>query len=62
MRDVITTGDIRMISQRDMTDAVGEVRPSTDAWFATARSVAMFGNSGGEYDDLAAYLKKRKLL
>ena len=62
MRDVIASGEIRMISQQDMTAAVREVRPSTDAWFATARSVAMFGNSGGEYDDLAAYLKKRKLL
>jgi SpoVK/Ycf46/Vps4 family AAA+-type ATPase len=62
MRDSITTGDIRMISHQDMTAAVRDVRPSTDAWFATARSVVMFGNSGGEYDDLAAYLRKRKLL
>jgi SpoVK/Ycf46/Vps4 family AAA+-type ATPase len=62
MRDAIATGDIRMISQQDMTAAVRDVRPSTDAWFATARSVAMFGNQSGEYDDLAAYLKKRKLL
>jgi SpoVK/Ycf46/Vps4 family AAA+-type ATPase len=62
MRDAITTGEIRMISQRDMTNAVREVRPSTDAWFATARNVAVFGNETGEYDDLAAYLKKRKLL
>jgi SpoVK/Ycf46/Vps4 family AAA+-type ATPase len=62
MRDAITTGEVRMISQQDMTAAVREVRPSTDAWFATARSVVMFGNAGGEYDDLAAYLRKRKLL
>ena len=62
MRDSIATGEIRMISHEDMTAAVRDVRPSTDAWFATARSVVMFGNSGGEYDDLAAYLKKRKLL
>ncbi|MEU4220802.1 ATP-binding protein, partial [Actinoplanes sp. NPDC026623] len=62
MRDAITTGEVRMISQRDMTTAVREVRPSTGAWFASARNVAMFGNESGEYDDLAAYLKKRKLL
>jgi SpoVK/Ycf46/Vps4 family AAA+-type ATPase len=62
MRDANATGDIRMISQQDMTAAVRDVRPSTDAWFATARNVAMFGNQSGEYDDLAAYLKKRKLL
>ncbi|WP_433293340.1 AAA family ATPase [Actinoplanes sp. CA-030573] len=61
MRDSIATGEIRMISQADMLAAVREVRPSTDAWFATARNVAMFANESGEYDDLAAYLKKRKL-
>ena len=62
MHDAVTTGTVRMISQQDMTAAVRDVRPSTDAWFATARTVVMFGNRGGEYDDLAAYLKKRKLL
>jgi AAA+ superfamily predicted ATPase len=61
MRDSITSGEIRMISQQDMLTAAREVRPSTDAWFATARNVAMFANESGEYDDLAAYLKKRKL-
>src|SRR4051794_37107264 len=61
MRDSIATGEIRMISQQDMLAAAREVRPSTDAWFATARNVAMFANESGEYDELAAYLKKRKL-
>jgi SpoVK/Ycf46/Vps4 family AAA+-type ATPase len=61
MRDSIATGEIRMISQSDMLTAAREVRPSTDGWFATARNVAMFANESGEYDDLAAYLKKRKI-
>jgi SpoVK/Ycf46/Vps4 family AAA+-type ATPase len=60
MRDSIATGEIRMINQADMLAAVREIRPSTDAWFTTARNVAMFANQSGEYDDLAAYLKKRK--
>jgi SpoVK/Ycf46/Vps4 family AAA+-type ATPase len=62
MRDSIATGEVRMISQEDMLAAVREVRPSTEAWLGTARNVAMFANESGEYDDLAAYLKKRKLL
>jgi SpoVK/Ycf46/Vps4 family AAA+-type ATPase len=62
MRDSIATGEIRMISQADMLAAAAEIRPSTDAWFGTARNVAMFANESGEYDDLAKYLKKRKLL
>jgi hypothetical protein len=45
-----------------MLAAAREVRPSTGAWFGTARNVAMFANQSGEYDDLAAYLKNRKLL
>ncbi|GIE78040.1 cell division control protein 48 CDC48 [Actinoplanes philippinensis] len=61
MRDSIDTGEIRMIGQADMLAAAREVRPSTDAWFATARNVAMFANESGAYDDLAAYLKKRKI-
>ncbi|MEV0901126.1 ATP-binding protein [Actinoplanes sp. NPDC049802] len=61
MRDSIAAGEVRMISQADMLGAAQEVRPSTDAWFATARNVAMFANESGEYDDLAAYLKKRKI-
>jgi SpoVK/Ycf46/Vps4 family AAA+-type ATPase len=61
MRDSIATGEIRMISQQDMLAAARDIRPSTDGWFATARNVAMFANESGEYDDLAAYLKKRKL-
>jgi len=62
MRDSIATGEVRMISQRDMLTAAREVRPSTDAWFGTARNVATFANQSGEYDDLVAYLKNRKLL
>ncbi|MEU4561133.1 AAA family ATPase [Actinoplanes sp. NPDC023936] len=61
MRDSIASGEIRMIGQADMMAAAREVRPSTDAWFATARNVAMFANESGEYDDLATYLKKRKV-
>ncbi|MBG0561276.1 ATP-binding protein [Actinoplanes aureus] len=61
MRDSIATGEVRMINQSDMLAAAREVRPSTDAWFGTARNVAMFANESGEYDDLAAYLKKRKV-
>lgn len=62
MADSIRRGEVRMIEQRDFDRALKEVRPSTKPWFATARNVAMFANEGGVYDDLVAYLKKRKLL
>jgi SpoVK/Ycf46/Vps4 family AAA+-type ATPase len=47
---------------RDFERALTEVRPSTAPWFATARNVALFANEGGTYDELATYLKKRKLI
>ncbi|UQU62682.1 ATP-binding protein [Couchioplanes caeruleus] len=62
MADSMRSGRVRMIGQPDFDRALGEVRPSTGPWFATARNVAMFSNEGGAYDDLVAYLKDRKLL
>lgn len=60
--DSARTGHVRMIGQDDLLTAIGQVRPSLGAWFDSARSVALFANEGGSYDDLAAYLKSRKLL
>jgi len=39
-----------------------DVRPSTTAWFDTARNYALFANEGGIYDDLLAYMRANKLL
>jgi AAA+ superfamily predicted ATPase len=60
--DSVRTRQARMIGQDDMLAAVAQVRPSLGPWFDSARNVALFANEGGSYDDLAAYLKKRKLL
>jgi SpoVK/Ycf46/Vps4 family AAA+-type ATPase len=62
MHDSITSGEVRMIEQRDFDQALREVKPSTGGWMSTARNVAMFANEGGAYDELAAYLKKRKFI
>ena len=34
---------------------------TTGPWLSTARNVALFANEDGTYDELAAYLRKRKL-
>ncbi|MBO4208744.1 ATP-binding protein [Micromonospora echinofusca] len=62
MADSVRRGEVRMIGQADFDRALKEVRPSTRPWLATARNVAMFANEGGVYDDLVAYLKRRRLL
>ena len=60
--DSVQLGEPRMIGNPDLEAAIGEVRPSLGAWFDTARNVALFANEGGAYDDLAAYLRKRRIL
>ncbi|MGW6744404.1 ATP-binding protein [Streptomyces sp. NPDC055025] len=60
--DSARTGTVRMINMKDLLAAAKEVRPSTEPWFAAARNVAMFANDGGMYDDLLAYLKKKRKL
>jgi SpoVK/Ycf46/Vps4 family AAA+-type ATPase len=60
--DSVRTGEPRLIGQADIEAAVGEVRPSLGTWFETARNVALFANEGGAYDDLVAYLRKRRLI
>jgi AAA+ superfamily predicted ATPase len=60
--DSARSGKVRMIGQDDLVKAIGDISPSIGPWFESARNVALFANEGGAYDDLAAYLKKRKLL
>ncbi|HXL87514.1 MAG TPA: ATP-binding protein [Streptosporangiaceae bacterium] len=62
LMDSVRLGEPRMIGSPDLEAAIGEVKPSLGAWFDTARNVALFANEGGAYDDLASYLRKRKLL
>lgn len=45
----------------DLQHALGEVRPSIGPWLETARNVAQFANDAGTYDELLAYLRKRRI-
>jgi len=60
--DSVRAQEPRMIGNADLEAAIGEIRPSIGAWFETARNVALFANEGGAYDELAAYLRKRRML
>jgi SpoVK/Ycf46/Vps4 family AAA+-type ATPase len=59
--DSARSGSVRMIDMNDLEAAVRDVRPSVGAWLETARNVAQFANEDGAYDDLLAYLRKRRL-
>ncbi|MFF5717604.1 AAA family ATPase [Streptomyces buecherae] len=60
--DSARTGTVRLINMADLLRAAKAVAPSTEPWFATARNVAMYANEGGTYDDLVAYLKRKRKL
>lgn len=62
LMDSVRTGEARMINMADLLAAAKELRPSTEAWFGTARNVALYANNDGTYDDLLVHLKKKKLL
>lgn len=62
MMDSIASGQVRPITMADLDAALADVRPSTTAWLQSARNVVTFANNDGRYDDLAAYLRARRML
>jgi ATP-dependent 26S proteasome regulatory subunit len=60
--DSVRTGDARLIEMRDLERAAGDAKTSVGPWMEMARNVAQFANEGGAYDDLVAYLRKRRLV
>ena len=49
-------GQIVPITQKILLDAAKSVRPSTKAWFESAKNYALYSNQGGFYNDVLAYL------
>jgi SpoVK/Ycf46/Vps4 family AAA+-type ATPase len=62
LAESVRTGRARPIGMADFGAALKQVGPSTGPWLQTARNVAQFANASGEYDELLAYLKYRKLV
>ncbi|MGD9954620.1 MAG: AAA family ATPase [Candidatus Nanopelagicales bacterium] len=62
MVDSVRSGTVRLIGMGDLEAARADVRPSALPWLETAKTVVEFANASGQYDDLKAYLKKRRLL
>ncbi|MFD4428004.1 ATP-binding protein [Nocardia sp. NPDC058497] len=60
MADSMRSGEVRPIGMADVRAALAQIRPSTGAWFESARNVVEFANGDGSYDDLAMYLERRK--
>jgi SpoVK/Ycf46/Vps4 family AAA+-type ATPase len=58
--DSVRTGDVRMIGMADFEAALGSVRSSIGSWIDIAVNVVQFANASHEYDELAAWLKRRR--
>jgi SpoVK/Ycf46/Vps4 family AAA+-type ATPase len=61
MADSMRSGQVRPVTMADVTAATAQIRPSTGPWFETARNVVEFANNDGTYDELAKYLRRRKI-
>ena len=61
IEEALETGAESPVSQAHLAEALGEVRPTTLEWLSTARNYAKYSNAGGQYDDVAAFLKANGL-
>ncbi|RFZ58864.1 ATP-dependent zinc metalloprotease FtsH [Mycobacterium marinum] len=61
MAESMRAGQVRPVTMADIDAAAAQIRPSTGPWFETARNVVEFANNDGTYDDLAKYLRRRKI-
>ena len=61
MADSMRSGQVRPVLMADVDAATAQIRPSAGPWFETARNVVEFANNDGTYDELAKYLRRRKI-
>lgn len=61
MADSMRAGQVRPVTMADVNAAAAQIRPSTGPWFDTARNVVEFSNNDGTYDELAKYLRRKKI-
>jgi transitional endoplasmic reticulum ATPase len=61
IEESLSTGVECLVSRHHLAEAQREVRPTTLEWLTTARNYAKYSNTGGQYDDIAAFLKANGL-
>ncbi len=60
MEASIAAGTVQPITQAHLLEAVRSIRPSIADWMEMAKNYALYGNESGAYDELSAYLKRRR--
>jgi SpoVK/Ycf46/Vps4 family AAA+-type ATPase len=61
MADSLRSGQVRPVRMSDVEAALTQIRPSAGPWFDTARNVVEFANGDGTYDELANYLRRKRI-
>ncbi|AHE51876.1 ATP-binding protein [Sphingomonas sanxanigenens] len=61
IEEALASGAESPVGQRHLAEALGEVKPTTLEWLTTARNYAKYSNAGGQYDDVAAFIKAHGL-
>jgi SpoVK/Ycf46/Vps4 family AAA+-type ATPase len=61
MAESMRSGQVRPVTMADIDEAAAQIRPSTGPWLEVARNIVEFANNDGTYDDLAKYLRRRKI-
>lgn len=56
LSEAMKTGQVVPLSTKDLTKAATRHKPTTKAWFESARNYAMYSNQSGFYDDVLKYL------
>ncbi len=60
MERAMKDGRVVPISTSELLDSAKQVKPSTRAWFESAKNYALYANQGGFYDDVLDYLGMKK--
>jgi AAA+ superfamily predicted ATPase len=60
MARAMQEGHVVPLTTNDLLESAKQVRPSTKAWFESAKNYALYSNQGGFYDDVLQYLGIKK--
>lgn len=56
LADAMKTGKVVPLNTKTLIKAAKQHRPTTKAWFESARNYALYANQGGHYDEVLQYL------
>jgi SpoVK/Ycf46/Vps4 family AAA+-type ATPase len=60
LSEAMKRGQVVPITQKDLVAVAKSLKPSTKAWFESAKNYALYSNQGGFYNDVLAFLGIKK--